>query len=625
MRKYILFGLLLLIFCAVTYAQPARRLFDYEQRNPDEVGNNKSDRGLTPGEWANERGDTRPKPELWSTIIDSQRSVAIGRTVSKTPGWQPNGIVVCDTSWAWLPKIVSDGNSGAIICWSEQYRGADSVNHTTWDIYAQRVDSAGHFVWQSQGVPVFSLANWNSTYPAMISDGKGGAIIAWEDDRDGLFYTRVFAQRLDSLGNRLWSENGVLVCNQMSGYVDICSDGHGGAIIAYVDGRDAATSDNIYAQGIDSAGNPVWQIDGVPVCTADSIQFWPHMCSNGNGGAVITWEDDYRNNSTTGEDVYVQMVDSLGNSKWSVNGELICVKAGMQRLAKLCENNFGGAIIKWNDRTDSNTYAQSIDSQGNKIWDSNGVDLQGGYSGYINSLLFGGGVTNVYNAQRVDSLGNIKWGTGVLLHGDTSGGHFDATSDDFDNLFVVWDEKRSSPFYADQYIQKVGIDGDLLWNTTGVAVCILQVAGESYPQITNDGLGGAVCTWHGGYPGSLYLTYPDIIAQRIYSDGTPGGVLGYPEDEKRNLKLFMNVFPNPSKGRTEVEFSLAEQAFIELTIYNMLGQRVRTLVNSYKTAGRHKISWDGRDNAGNAISSGVYFCNLKYSTGYINKKIILVK
>jgi hypothetical protein len=218
--------------CLYAGVSPARKLFDAEKRE----------------------GDTRPKPYLTLAPSPVGKEESKG-VMSKAPGWQPNGIAVCDTANCFLPKIVSDGNSGAIICWTEKYRGADSVNHYTDDIYAQRVDSGGNFVWQSQGVPVCSLSNSWSSYPAMITDGQGGAIIAWEDDRGGLGYTRVFAQRLDSLGNRMWPENGVLVCNQMSGYVDLCSDGCGGAIIAYVDGRDeAATSDNIYAQRIDSAG-----------------------------------------------------------------------------------------------------------------------------------------------------------------------------------------------------------------------------------------------------------------------------------------------------------------------------------------------------------------------------------
>ncbi|MDQ7798973.1 MAG: hypothetical protein RDU76_08550 [Candidatus Edwardsbacteria bacterium] len=250
------------------------------------------------------------------------------------------------------------------------------------DIYAQRVDSGGNFVWPSQGVPVCSLSSSYASYPEIVADGYGGAIVAWEDTRGGLGYTRVFAQRIDSLGNRVWPENGVLVCNQMSGYVDLCSDGLGGAIIAYVDGRDqATTSDNIYAQRIDSAGNPAWAIDGVPVCTADSIQFWPWICSNNLGGAIITWWDDYRNGSNE-MNAYGQYINAQGGIKWQINGELFCSKSGNQKSYKPITDNNGKALINWFDYTVMKTYMQSIDSNRTMQWSDTGVVI--GNYGKIN-------------------------------------------------------------------------------------------------------------------------------------------------------------------------------------------------------------------------------------------------
>ena len=374
--------------------QPERRLFDFERRegdprpkltppSPSPRGEGKGEGAVTPSPAGKGPGVRSVHPSLSIPLRSGE-----GRVRSKAPGWQPNGIIVCDTANCSLPKIVPDGNSGAIVCWTENHRGADSVNRYSDDIYAQRVDSGGNFVWASQGVPVCSLSGSWSNYPAMISDGRGGAIIAWEDNRGGLGYTRVFAQRLDSLGNRLWTENGVLVCNQMSGYVDLCTDGQGGAIIAYVDGRDQAnTSDNIYAQRIDSAGNPVWAIDGVPVCTADSIQFWPFISSNRNGGAIITWWDDYRNGGTN-MDACGQMLNSLGNIKWTINGETFSTKPGNQKSFKSISDNNGDALIGWYDYSVLNSYMQCIDSNDIKQWGDTGVVI-GNYS-KINTDMMGG-------------------------------------------------------------------------------------------------------------------------------------------------------------------------------------------------------------------------------------------
>lgn len=590
-------------------APPPRRLFDHERRE----------------------GDTRPKPDLTPPIPSprgegkregSYTPAPAGKGPGvRSPGWQPNGIIVCDTANCTLPKIVTDGKHGAIICWTENHRGADSVNRYSDDIYAQRVDSGGNFVWQNQGVPVCSLSGSWSNYPAMIPDGKGGAIIAWEDGRDGLGYTRVFAQRLDSLGNRLWPENGVLVCNQMSGYVDLCTDGHGGAIVAYVDGRDEAnTSDNIYAQRIDSAGNPAWTADGVPVCVSDSIQFWHKIVNEGYSNAIVTWQD-YRGGNY---DIYSQKIDSIGTVQWLTNGVDVHIPTSQdERYPDLVFNNKGGAIISWGDNSDYMTRMQSIDSIGNKLWNSTGVNTLGGY-GRINAVLRGGVVSKCFAAQRVDSSGIVKWGSGILLHGDSTGGHSDATGDGVNGIIIIWDELRNNPFNSDQYVQKVDSSGYLLWSSTGVPVCTLQVAGETYPQVESDGLGGAISAWHGWRPGSRYTPYRDIIAQRVYANGTPGGVGGAPSVHRKSDRYIITC-PNPFKLRTQIKYQLPERAQVSLKVYNVCGQLVKTLASAIQDAGFHAVEWNGCDDDSKSVAAGVYLYRLQAGSSLDTRKIVLIR
>jgi hypothetical protein len=74
------------------------------------------------------------------------------------------------------------------------------------------------------------------------------------------------------------------------------------------------------------------------------------------------------------------------------------------------------------------------------------------------------------------------------------------------------------------------------------------------------------------------------------------------------------TFPNPFNPVTTVSFSLAEQADVTLTVYNTLGQPVRTVVHQRMSAGFHAIRWNGRDNAGRAVSSGVYLVRMTAGT-----------
>lgn len=76
------------------------------------------------------------------------------------------------------------------------------------------------------------------------------------------------------------------------------------------------------------------------------------------------------------------------------------------------------------------------------------------------------------------------------------------------------------------------------------------------------------------------------------------------------FKLERN-FPNPFNPETMIKFSLAEASKVNLSIYNVLGQVVRMLVNEELPAGVHSIMWDGKNAQGSDVSSGVYFYRIK--------------
>ncbi len=94
--------------------------------------------------------------------------------------------------------------------------------------------------------------------------------------------------------------------------------------------------------------------------------------------------------------------------------------------------------------------------------------------------------------------------------------------------------------------------------------------------------------------------------------------------ERIGFHLFQN-YPNPFNPSTSISFSLEKAGDVELTIYNVLGQKVRTLIDQYKPAGSYTFMWDGHSDAGNMLTSGQYFYNLKFGTASFSKKMILLK
>jgi hypothetical protein len=84
-------------------------------------------------------------------------------------------------------------------------------------------------------------------------------------------------------------------------------------------------------------------------------------------------------------------------------------------------------------------------------------------------------------------------------------------------------------------------------------------------------------------------------------------------------------FPNPFNASTRIDYSLAASGFVSLEIYNILGQKVRTLVWQSQTPGAKSAYWDGTNNSGDDIPTGMYFYRLQTSTKSLTKKMTLIR
>jgi len=84
-------------------------------------------------------------------------------------------------------------------------------------------------------------------------------------------------------------------------------------------------------------------------------------------------------------------------------------------------------------------------------------------------------------------------------------------------------------------------------------------------------------------------------------------------------------YPNPFNPQTEIAYSLPEGSYVKLTVYNILGQKVRVLVDEYQSAGIRKVTWDGRDERGERVASGIYLYKLQAEGLAQTKKMILTK
>ncbi len=285
--------------------------------------------------------------------------------------WLADGVPVCTaTGNQNAQQLIADGSGGAIIVWSDGRVGGPSA-----DILAQRIDASGTVLWTTNGASVCNATSLQNT-PQLISDGAGGAIISWEDWRS-FSQPDIYAQRISFNGFTSWNFNGVLICsepnfaNQYS--TKIVTDGAGGAIICWLDQRNFGSGQDIYAQRVNASGLVQWVSNGVAVCNANALQTAQQMISDGAGGAIIIWED-----RRTERDIYAQRLNNAGTAQWIANGIPVCNVSGTQTDPQLVARVSGGTTIVWTDLRNSSQediYAQAITLNGLALWISNGVPV----------------------------------------------------------------------------------------------------------------------------------------------------------------------------------------------------------------------------------------------------------
>jgi hypothetical protein len=85
-------------------------------------------------------------------------------------------------------------------------------------------------------------------------------------------------------------------------------------------------------------------------------------------------------------------------------------------------------------------------------------------------------------------------------------------------------------------------------------------------------------------------------------------------------------YPNPFNPSTTISYTIPEKSKVVLTIFSMLGQKVRTLVNeALVTPGFRQVTWNARDDFGNSVPSGLYFCKLEAGDKVLSRKILFIK
>ncbi|MBZ0265029.1 T9SS type A sorting domain-containing protein [bacterium] len=376
------------------------------------------------GEWIVTWIDYRYDVDVldWGDVF-IQKLNADGEIMWTDDYYGDGGIMICRAYNHQISvQSFSDGAGGAISIWVDGRFG-------TADMFVQHTNSDGVRQWtyegeanDSSGIPMFragwdmgNLAGWGYTAD---TDDAGGIIAAVHDLRE-TGDQDLYIQRVNNAGELVWGGGtleGVPLCvnDEDQTQAKLCPDGEGGAFFAWVDKRNDIANGDIWGQHIDAEGNFSWDIDGVVINDFAEKQENHRIVTSGENGAILVWED--RRDEPFHGDLYMQKItNNNGNVEtlWDADGVLLCDAPNAQTQARITPTHDGGAFVSWVDErvnldASADLYAQRIDADGNRLWDTDGIVVSnrlGLQAGNIVRQLNDDRLSVVYSDSRRGSQG----------------------------------------------------------------------------------------------------------------------------------------------------------------------------------------------------------------------------
>jgi hypothetical protein len=148
--------------------------------------------------------------------------------------------------------------------------------------------------------------------------------------------------------------------------------------------------------------------------------------------------------------------------------------------------------------------------------------------------------------------------------------------------------------------------------------------GSGFAYTTGETKSSDFPTTPGAYSTSITGHYADIFVAKLNLEGTPVGSVTSEMSLPEGFALSQNS-PNPFNASTKIRYQIPADAHVNLKVFNALGQETRTLVEAEQKAHSYTVTWDGRNNVGQEVASGLYFCCLKARGFEKTIKMLLVK
>jgi hypothetical protein len=569
---------------------------------------------------------------------------------SGNPQWLLNGVPVCTAANTQSgPDIISDGAAGAIVAWEDSRTG-------NYDIYAQHIRPSSAMAWLSGGVVLCSEAGSQSNL-GITTDGAGGAIVAWQDNRTGV-EVDIYAQRVNDVGAAVWDYNGLAVCTAagLQNPPVLLSDGAGGAIATWQDDR---FDNDVYAQAISAPGVARWLTDGVPLGAAVRDQMAPVAAEDGAGGVIAAWNDG----RSGGNHVYGQRAEprygywgrpeptivSAEDNPDDQGGKVILRWLASQRdrfdnpaishYSVWRSTDFVAAPARQGTASEMVIVKSPLDVRadfaGAAVWERTGANGPEYWEWIANLDAFYKASYSFTAPTRQDSVGGNP-----ALH------YFSVVAHEYDYPQTrAWESGTVSTYSVDNLApaaplmltaQRVGADVRLRWNRVAVPdlrdYSVYRATASGVTPVPVNFLSSAddtVLIDAGAPTSSLYYI---VTAIDIHENPSPpsneasvGALTGIGDTPPITALTVLPNHPNPFTGSTELEIGLPGDADVRIEVYDVAGRRVREASLARRKAGWQKVAFDGRNDAGQPLPSGVYFCRVTAAGASVTHKMVIAR
>jgi len=320
------------------------------------------------------------------------------------------------------------------------------------------------------------------------------------------------------------------------------------------------------------------------------------MSDSGYFGTGYALTSDPNNNSIywSGGDYYTGSAYIMSASK-STNGGTSWTRYNLG-------SGTGDTYVTRVDPTSSNiVYAGGVESSAPAIYKT----INGGTS--WNKLASTGLSGTVYDIAIDPTNTNI-------LYAATSSGIYRST-----NGGTNWSSTGMSGGRANAVLLDPDDHTDVYAGTYSNGVYYSSNSGSTWTQM-NTGLGELNVNRLGINPG-VYL-FAGSNGKSMYRWSLQVGV---DEEYEHNVaQPILYAFPNPASRNSTFAYTITQEGHAELSVFDIQGRLVKTLVNGIQNPGKHTIAWDGMDNSNNHVAAGVYFCKLSTAEQVAIEKLVLM-